>query len=177
MTKLKQFTAHFLSLLIFLMSLTHVNAQTAPSALSETYQNWAVRCATTNIANKPARICEMNQILRQRDTGKTLLTISLRTESTGAALTMIAPFGLKLSEGLRLEITDKPVLKMAFRTCLPAGCVAVNEIPIELINKMAAAADATIVMVGSANNQEIKVTVSLAGFTAAWNRLVSFSKS
>ena len=57
-----------------------------------------------------------------------------------------------------------------FKTCLPGGCVSVIELAVDGLDKFAAGNAATVAM-RDTGNQDIALNVSLAGFTAAWNRL------
>ena len=142
----------------------------APTSLVETYSDWIVRCVATD----NTRVCEMTQELRQQDGGQRVLAASLRPGadgSDGANLTVIAPFGLNLSEGLQISITEEAnLLSMGFLTCLPVGCVATQEINAD---QLSALKDGETVSVRMTNTdaQQINVSLSLAGFTDAWNRL------
>lgn len=151
-------------------------AQTAngPTAMTETYKSWTVRCATpTAIKGQaaPARICEMAQELRQKKSGKRLLVMALQpTKGDGASLTFIAPFGLLLSAGIQVAVDGTALTQGGFRTCLPRGCVSVIDLAQGALGKLTTGKTATITMQNT-GGQEISLAVSLAGFTAAWNRL------
>jgi len=154
-----------------------VSSQTtvaAPSSLSETYGQWIVRCATPEVGEGAApavQLCEMAQDLYQRDSGQRILAISLQPGTgEGASLTLITPFGLLLSEGITIEVDEAVLLQTGFRTCLPAGCVAVAELDQANVDALAIGQNATVIMT-STNTQQLSITVSLDGFTSAWNRL------
>jgi invasion protein IalB len=148
----------------------------APTSLTETYRDWVVRCATAPpVEGQTAsvRICEMTQELRQQDSGQRVLALSViqAADSTDtASLTLVSPFGLLLSAGIQIEVTEAPLLDMAFRTCLPAGCIALSDLTADQIKVLAAGETATVVLTDT-NDQTLRLDVSLAGFTAAWNRL------
>lgn len=125
----------------------------------------------TTEAAPATQICEMTQILSQRDSGQQILAMAMQPSTTGAKLVFVAPFGLALSQGLCVNIDDNPLLETLFHTCLPTGCVAKTDISLTFVDALAAGENATIIMVGASNAQEISITISLAGFTAAWNRL------
>jgi len=150
-------------------------AQTAerPTSLTETYKSWVVRCATPTAVEGqevPARICEMVQELRQKKSGQRLLAMALQRNEKGASLTFIAPFGLLLSAGLKVAVDGAVVAQGGFRTCLPRGCVSAINLAPEALDKFIAGETATITMQNT-NGRELSLTLSLAGFTAAWNRL------
>lgn len=152
-------------------------AQTAsetPSSLTETYGDWVVRCVSPEAAEgqpAPARVCEMTQELQQQ-TGRRVLAASLQKAESGARLTVIAPFGLLLSEGVKLSVGETQVAALGFTTCLPAGCVAVSDLDVTAVDTLAAG-DQALVEMTDTNTQPVKLNLSLKGFTAAWNKLAS----
>ncbi len=156
-------------------------AVAGPTALSETYSDWSetysdwvVRCSTqtTNAKVKPeARLCEMTQEWRHQETDQRVLMISLRSrEDAGATLTLIAPFGLLLSDGVRIGVDGKSLQRADFNTCLPSGCVAITDLIESEVDTLSLGVGATVLM-SDTSNQGLLVKISLSGFTAAWNRL------
>jgi invasion protein IalB len=151
-------------------------AQTAtetPSSLTETYGDWVVRCVSPAAVEgqpAPARICEMTQELQQQNTGQRVLAVSLQKAETTTRLTVVAPFGLLLSEGVKVSVADKELVSASFRTCLPAGCIAVSDLD-EAVLTAFAAGDQAVVAMQDTNAQPVNINLSLAGFTNAWNRL------
>jgi len=160
-----------------MMGVGQAQTAEAPTSLTETYKSWIVRCVTpTAIEGQaaPARICEMVQELNQQKSGQRLLAMALQpTKAEGVTLTFIAPFGLLLSAGLKVAVDGTAVAQGGFRTCLPRGCVSVINLENGTLDKFIAGDTATITM-RDTNGREISVTVSLSGFTAAWNRLKKF---
>jgi len=150
--------------------------ETEPSSLTESYADWMVRC-TTPVAiegGAPAeRMCEMIQELRQPEGGKRVLAISLRPAEGGKSgrATIVAPFGLLLSDGIRLEINETTLFSAGFQTCLPNGCLAGGDLASDAIATLANGEQAKAVMT-ALNGAPLNVNVPLAGFEAAWNRLL-----
>lgn len=151
-------------------------AQTAtetPSSLTETYGDWVVRCVSPAAVEgqpAPARVCEMTQELQQKNTGQRVLAVSVQKADPATRLTVVAPFGLLLSEGVKVSVADKELLSANFRTCLPGGCIAVSDLDEAALTALAAGDQAVVAMVDT-NAQPVNINVSLAGFTNAWNRL------
>lgn len=148
----------------------------APSRVVETYSDWVVQCIATD-EDTASRVCEITQELREQKSGQRILAAFLRPVIEGnkdsASLTVIAPFGLQLSAGLRLSITeDVPLFNMGFQTCLPAGCIAIKDIGSEQVEALKAGKMA-VVSVVDMGGQNININLSLTGFTAAWKRLKS----
>ena len=151
-------------------------AAEGPTSLTETYRDWVVRCVTQPALEgqaATARICEMTQELRQQDSGQRVLALSViqsADDADTASLTLVSPFGLLLSAGIQIEVTETRLLDMEFRTCLPAGCIALSVLTADQISALAAGDIATVVLTDT-NGQSLRLDVSLAGFTAAWNRI------
>ena len=154
----------------------------APSSLAETYTDWVVRCVSVQDASGDVRQnCEMAQELSQQDSGQRILAMSIRAEGEGALMTLVAPFGLLLSDGLRMEVSEAPLFSVPFRTCLPVGCVASLKVDIPVIAALAAGdmADILLTSTGAQAGSEtkpVKISLSLAGFTAAWNRVKTINR-
>lgn len=146
-----------------------------PTALSETYQDWVVNCHQVRGADGTAtRLCQMSQELRQQDSNQLVLLISIAANvATTPRATIIAPFGLKLSEGIGLVLAEREIIKAPFDTCLPAGCLAYLDLSPESLDKLRASETVQIVLQPSQSLDSMLVTISLAGFTTAWNRLNS----
>lgn len=152
----------------------------APTSFSETYNNWVVRCVTQQVAEgqSATRICEMTQELRQQKNNQRILTMVLQAKKgiearlgTGvASLTIIAPFGLLFSEGVKLNLLESTLVSISYKTCLPTGCIAVSDLTIDQINELSKADKTTVIMTDT-NNQVLKLSLSMAGFRAAWKRL------
>ncbi len=156
-----------------MMGMAQAQSADGPSSLTETYQSWRVNCvmpAAIEGQAAPTRICEMMQELRQQNNGQRLLTMALQPAQEGASLTILAPFGLLLSEGVKITVAGEAVAQGGFRTCLPGGCVSIISLTQGALDTFSAGDTATITMLGT-NGQEIALAVSLAGFAAAWNRL------
>ena len=150
-------------------------ATEAPTSLTETYRDWVVRCTTPAAVEgqaAPARACEIAQELSQQDSGQRVMAIFMRkgAEPDTGALTVVAPFGLLLSAGVLIDVADTLLLELGFRTCVPAGCIALSDMTTEEITALTTGETATVVFTDT-SNQPLSLNVSLTGFAAAWNRL------
>ncbi len=143
-----------------------------PSQISETYRDWRVICVAAEDGTGTAgRQCEMSQQLTLTETGQRVLSLAVQRQPDGAPrATFVAPFGLRLADGLVIEVNGAAVQAMGFLTCMPDGCIAA-----------ALLEDATMAALRAGTSADIRLTalsgetlapqVSLLGFTAAWNRL------
>lgn len=153
---------------------------TDPDSLREGFRDWSVNCETipADAATNPGqRVCEMVQQINQQESGQRVLAFSLRINAEGNPVAvLIAPFGLRLSEGLRLQIGEEQVAQFGFETCLPEGCLVIAPLQDDVIEAMQAGTDGTVVMV-SRQGEALGVPVSLMGFTAGLARLRALSGS
>jgi invasion protein IalB len=146
-----------------------------PTSLSETYDTWTVQCATPQQEGQPAkRQCQMTQELLQQESRQRMLLVAVTKGEGNAKATLVLPFGLLLSEGIRIEIGQQEFARGAFRTCLPAGCIVEIDLPQEAIGELQAGETASVLMTAN-NNQPVKTNISLKGFAAAYKRLIALA--
>jgi len=143
----------------------------APNSLTVTFQDWVVRCAMVTVQDgSQHQACEMAQELTQSDTGQRVLSAIVRKTRDDTGLTVIAPFGLLLSQGVAMSIDGSDPVPIAFRTCLPGGCIAPKVLSDAELASLARGNEAVLTMANT-NDQPFTVTLSLAGFSAALKRL------
>ena len=117
--------------------------------------------------------CEMAQELSQAVAKQRVLTFAMQVKPDGTAeLTMIRPFGLRLSDGIAIDLAATRLVQSGFRTCLPQGCIATGALDAAMIDRLSAGNPATVRMAADAGGQPLALEVSLNGFAAAWTRLV-----
>lgn len=146
-----------------------------PTTLSETYDAWTVQCANTMEGEQARRTCQMSQELLQQESRQRLLLFAITKKGESSAkATLIMPFGLLLSEGVRVQIAEKELVRSAYRTCLPAGCIAEFDLPDASIEQLKTADTASVLMTVH-TGQPMKTDVSLKGFAAAYRRLLALT--
>ncbi|TAG31551.1 MAG: invasion associated locus B family protein [Rhodobacterales bacterium] len=155
---------------------TEAKVPDGPVALSETYGDWVVSCQQANATSgMPTRICQMSQELRQREGNQLLLLIAITPSDTAAPrATLVAPFGLKLSEGAAVAVGDKTIANAPFDTCLPAGCIAYLDLNPDAMDSLLTGEVAQVVLMPTQSQERLLIEISLAGFTTAWARLNLF---
>lgn len=173
--KKSKLARHLLIVMTSVLSTTTAIAQgaiemTGPTSLSETYDAWTVQCANQQ-GEKSSRICQMSQELLQQKTRQRVLTFAIGMTAESSKATLILPFGLLLSEGVRVQIGEEAVLQGSYRTCLPTGCLAEIDFPKEVVEKFETAEVASVMMTAN-SGQPVKTDISLKGFSSAYRRLV-----
>lgn len=167
---------------------TQTPAPAQPSALTESYDDWTVRCATQGAAadkageaakGKPgagARECSLSQT-QANGNGQRVLLMELRPAEDGRLRgNLILPFGLALQKGATFAVDDLPPGKPApFRTCLPVGCV-VSLLFTDTITQSLRSGTKLIVKAQASDPEaEVPFSISLKGFDAALQRTIALS--
>lgn len=139
------------------------------SSLAESYGDWTVGCRIVTSDDASRRVCAMSQ--RQvNDGGQQVLAVELMPSQDGLAGVMVMPFGLAVTRPVSLRVDEGEPLPATFSTCLPAGCL----VPIEAGSETLAAMRSGSVLTFASQTVDgtaLELSVSLAGFTAAANRI------
>lgn len=87
-----------------------------------------------------------------------------------AVLDVITPLGVVLIEGLAVSIDGGRAESAPFKICTEQGCLVREPIDEDLVNRLKRG-NSAVVSVIAANQGEVKATLSLSGFTKAYNGL------
>lgn len=146
------------------------------SSLSETHGDWAVQCRLQAIKDEaPKPLCSLSQ-QQQDNKGSRVLAVELQPTADGATGALVLPFGLQLSKGVSLQIDEaKAGAAQPFSTCLPAGCIVplnFGDAQLKALNS----GKALNLIAEAVSGDEVKLSVSLEGFSAALNRVKELLK-
>jgi len=162
------------SLLLATPALAQSNNE-GPNSVTETFQDWIVQCADGSSENSAARTCQMSQSLSRSSDGRQVLSVAVQTNTEGEpVLRLVTPLGVALSQGVGIEMLEQELVRFGYQTCLPAGCVAQGLLETSHLEALRAGAEAEVTMLGI-SGEDVSLTVSLMGFTAAWQRLSELS--
>jgi invasion protein IalB len=146
------------------------------TSLREAHGDWAVSCSVQTANSKTTKACALSQELTDRKSGQRVLAIEVRPAGTAADGTLVLPFGLALAKGATLQIDDGQASSaLAFRTCLPAGCV----VPVNFDTKMLAALRSGAALKVKATRDgggDVQFSLSLKGFGGAFDRTATLLK-
>ena len=150
-----------------------------PSAFSETYGNWTVRCAVEEKEGESKRQCVMEQRFFWQDPQsgqrQPLLTVSLvplAPPGKGFEAVVVTPFGLEFKSGLRLRADEAPSTVLAFHSCFPNGCIARGPLSPIMIESFRAGVVLHVNAEPAAGGEPFRLEGSLKGFTDAIGRLL-----
>lgn len=155
-----------------------------PSAFSETYGNWTVRCAVEQPQEggggaEGQRQCVMEQrfFWRDAESGRTqpLLTVTL-VPSPGERkmeAIVLAPFGLSFEAGLRLRADEARRVFLVFHTCYAEGCIARGPLDEGAVESFRDGVVLHVEAEPAGGGDSFRLEGSLSGFTDANERLLA----
>lgn len=145
--------------------------------VAATFRDWQILCTTVDAAGTQS--CEMYQLLHDQ-AGSAIAEISIVALPFGAdfaaGVTVTTPLETFLPTGMGWYVGERPadgqMRVEGFRVCTVVGCIVRMGLSPDEIDTMKAGANATIMIAPFvAINQPVAITVSLAGFTAAYEDL------
>jgi len=178
--------ASTLAVLAMMLGIGAVSAQTASSlpggasSLQERHGDWLVTCGVVPQGQAQGqgggKACLLSQQQVDQSSNRRILSVELRPTDTGAAGTLILPFGLALARGVTIGVDDAaPGDPVPFGTCLPVGCIVRLPITGPLLDAMKKGTALRIKAV-AAGGQDTDFSASLSGFSAALTRTAELSK-
>ena len=131
---------------------------------------WVVNC-TSGSASADLQ-CQASQNLTESKTGQRVLTVTIRrqTDQAGLAMLLALPHGLFLPAGASYQIDAGKKVSVVIQTSDQNGAYAAAPLTPELITAMKAGTNLNIGM-ESVTRKPVTIPVSLAGFTAAIDKL------
>lgn len=139
------------------------------------HADWDLRCIRTQSGKDP---CQLYQLLDD-DEGNAVAEFTLfpLVPAQGEAVAggnIMTPLETLLTEGVSLAIDGAEGRRFPFHFCAEAGCVARVGYTQADIDRLKRGREATVAMVPViAANQRITLTLSLTGFTAAYDQLAA----
>ncbi|MDC0115906.1 invasion associated locus B family protein [Octadecabacter sp.] len=143
--------------------------QVGEQYLAETFNDWAIRCVKTEDDNDP---CQMYQLMSDGD-GNNVAEIAIVSLPDGgqvvAGATIVVPLETLLTQQITLRVDGGQARRFPFDFCNAGGCVTRVGLSAEDIASFRRGAAATLTLVpAAAPDQTVVVTMSLSGFTAAF---------
>lgn len=139
-----------------------------------THNDWMLRCIKTPDGNDP---CELYQLLKT-DEGVAVAEVTMIPLRNGgkavAGVTVVSPLETDLTAGLIMQVDKGEARGYPFNFCAPVGCVSRMGLSQGELNAMKRGANATLRIqpYGVKPEEAFNLTMSLSGFTAAYNELV-----
>ena len=131
---------------------------------------WAVNCSSGSATAELQ--CQVSQNLTEAKTGQRVLTVTVRRDSGNGSLAMLLalPHGLFLPSGASFQIDQGQKTVIAIQTSDQNGAYAATPLSADLVKAMKSGTNLNIGM-ESVTRKPVTIPVSLAGFTAAIDKL------
>ncbi|MEN5300415.1 invasion associated locus B family protein [Brucella sp. TWI559] len=169
---LKSAQASFVILLA--MSFPVFAASEQPKTVTETYGDWQAVCKEKSGKRLCAAVQQVaGQIEGQPNAQQRLIALEIIRSGTSATGSMILPFGIDVSKGVSLGLdgTQTNAPRLAFKTCIPAGCIVPLEFGPQAVDALKDAKMISVRFEGAADGKEKTIDVSLRGFAAAFEHI------
>ena len=147
--------------------------QPGDTYIRETIEDWSVRCVVAQEGETDR--CQLYQLLSDQE-GQAIAEFTLLKLPAGgqavAASTVIVPLETSLQNQLTIQVDDNPGKRYAFAFCNTIGCYSRIGLTAEDVTAYQRGGEATLSIVPmAAPDIQIRVTLSLTGFTAAYEKL------
>ncbi len=144
--------------------------QVGQQYIKEVFNDWALRCLKTDDGADP---CQMYQLMMD-DQGNEVAEIAIvslpNNDQAIAGATIVVPLETLLTEQITLRVDGGQARRFPFNFCNVGGCVTRLGLTSQDIALFRRGAEATLTMVpAAAPDQTVTVTMSLSGFTAAFD--------
>lgn len=149
-----------------------VEPQVGQPYITETIDDWSIRCVKTEGAEDP---CHLYQLVKD-DKGFPVTEVAIfKLPDGGQAVsgaTIITPLGTLLTQMLVLSIDGGAPKRYPFQWCTEVGCFARLGFTAEELGNLKSGTRVAITINSvQVPNQPITVMMSLAGFTAAYDKV------
>jgi len=131
------------------------------------FQDWVYQCGAEGLKDDK---CYIMQNIFIKESGLRLLGVAIGYVGPNKSpwLLLTIPLGVFLPAGMSLDIDGGEEIKIPLRICLPDGCTSSIKLDKNLLTTMKKGSKANVVFVDGKTQKQIKVVVSLTGFTRAF---------
>lgn len=142
-----------------------------------THGDWAIQCLRVQEGPEP---CQMYQLLKDQN-GNNVAEVSIfRLNNSGqvaAGGTFVVPLETLLTEKLNMRVDSGQAKRYDFSFCTTVGCYARVGFTAEDVASFRRGAAANVTIVPAlAPDQRVTVTMSLSGFTAAYDEITALEQ-
>ena len=138
--------------------------------------DWTIRCIRADQGKDP---CEMYKLLTDEDENPVaeLTMVPLSNGDVAAGATLVAPLETDLIDGLGFQVGSGEMRGYPFSFCAPVGCIARLGFTTQELAGMKAGSTATVQLLpfGGDPDSPVRLGMSLAGFTAAFDELAAYA--
>lgn len=144
--------------------------------VKSTNNDWTTRCIKAEQGKDP---CELYQLMKDADDNAVaeMTLIPLTNGDVAAGATLVAPLETNLIEGLGFSVDNAEPRGYPFSFCAPVGCVSRLGFTEAELNGMKRGKQASVTLLpfGADPENPVRLNLSLAGFTAAFDGLKAYA--
>jgi len=145
--------------------------QVGQTYIAEDIGDWEIRCIKTAEGEEP---CQMYQLMSDSE-GSPVAEISIFRLAEGsravAGATIVVPLETSLQQQVTMQVDDGQARRYPFAFCNPVGCMSRVGLVQDEIDAFKRGNEATLTIVPAlAPDQKVGLTMSLKGFTAAYDK-------
>jgi len=132
-----------------------------------TFTDWRVICpALTRTTPNCALTSDV-----MRDTGGTLLTLSMTDPAPGSTLSLTVPHGVMLDPGIGFAIGTEPTRVRPYETCTAQGCIAFITVDADTLKSLQSNMGGQIAVAAPNTAMPVTIPFSLRGFPEGYSEL------
>jgi invasion protein IalB len=131
------------------------------------FQGWRLNCPPRTTKDG---VCVMQQALARKGSSQIVAEINVAPKDKKDSpdqLTVVAPLGVFVIPGIKLTIGSAPDKTVAYKTCLPAGCIATTPIDAGMASALSQNTGNLVITVMSADGKSVPLNFSLQGYREA----------
>ncbi|MFP7672947.1 invasion associated locus B family protein [Marivita sp. S0852] len=145
--------------------------------VKSTHGDWAVQCLRVDEGNEP---CQMYQLLKDANGGNVAEVSMFRVINGGQVVaggTFVVPLETLLTEKLTMQVDSGQAKRYDFSFCTTVGCYARVGFTAEDVAAFRRGNVANVSIVPAlAPDQKVAVSMSLTGFTAAYDEITALEQ-
>lgn len=147
---------------------------TEPGSTTASFGDWVLRCQRGG-GDRPVRICEAAQTMQVQGQAQPIAQIAIGRVSAGEPLqvTAILPPNVALPGSVRVLTDEKDTagFELAWRRCLPGGCVADAGMREDVLRRWRGAKEPGRITFKNAAGQDVAIPLSFRGLPQALDAL------
>jgi len=151
-----------------------VQVPSEPSVTTASFGDWTLRCQRIE-SPKPARICEVAQVLQAQGQQTPIAQIAIGRISASDPLrvTAVMPVSVSFPSSVQITLGDKDAkaLDLPWRRCIPTGCMADAAPGDDLLKQWRKASEAGRIVFRDAAGRDLALPLSTRGLDPALDAL------
>jgi invasion protein IalB len=132
------------------------------------FQGWRLNCPPRTTKDG---VCVLQQALARKGSNQVVAEVNVAPKDTKSIdtdmLTVVAPLGVFVIPGVKINAGSGPDKTVNYKTCLPAGCVATTPIDAGMASALSQNTGNLVITVMTADGKSVPLNFSLQGYREA----------